>query len=38
MLYCPKYINAGRKTLEFGVASTVIYFNDGTSEVLNVKN
>ena len=26
---CPKDINIGRKTLEFGVASAVICFNDG---------
>ena len=34
--HCPKDINVGRKTLEFGVASAVICFNDGISGVLNV--
>ena len=33
---CLKDINVGRKILEFGVASTVICFNDGISGVLNV--
>ena len=33
---CPKDIIVGRKTLEFGVASAIISFNDGISGVLNV--
>ena len=33
---CLKDINVGRKTLEFGVGSAVICFNDGISRVLNV--
>ena len=33
---CPKDINVGRKTLEFGVALAVKCFNDGISGVLNV--
>ena len=33
---CPKDINVGRKTLEFGVASAVVCFNDSISGVLNV--
>ena len=33
---CPKDINVGRNTLEFGVASAVVCFNDGISGILNV--
>ena len=33
---CPKDINVGRKTLEFGVASAGVCFNDGISGVLNM--
>ena len=34
--HCPKDINVGHKTLEFGVTSAVICFIDGISGVLNV--
>ena len=35
---CPKDVFVGRATLEIGVASAVINFNDDSSEVLNVLN
>ena len=35
---CPKDVYVGRKTVECGVASSVICFNDGVSGILNVFN
>ena len=35
---CPKDVFVGRATLEIGVASDVLNFNDGSSGVLNVLN
>ena len=35
---CPKDVFVGRVTLEIGVASAVLNFNDGSSRVLNVLN
>ena len=35
---CPKDVFIGRATLEIGVASAVLNFNDGSSGVLNVLN
>ena len=35
---CPKDVFVGRATLEIGVASAVLNFNDGSSGVLNVLN